>query len=206
MRSTDHSSKDNGFFVKTSSEKYKDKIVLLGEGARFDLCGSCFEEELRKKSPLGRWIYPVVLPDGKRIRLFKILLSNHCIHNCLYCVNRWEREKTVAFFRAEELARLFVSLYNQGRVQGLFLSSAVAGDPARTMTEMIKVVEILRFKARFRGYIHLKILPEVETDFVEEAACLATRVSVNLEAPTPSTLFRIAPEKNYESIWKNLVF
>lgn len=183
---------------------YGEKIAILGDGARFDLCGSCFGGEARRRHPLGHWIYPVALPDGRRVNVLKILLSNRCIHNCFYCVNRAERRKDAVSFTAEELAQLFIMLTNQGMVRGLFLSSAVDSDPARTMAEMIKVVEILRVKARFRGYIHLKILPDVGTDFIEEAVRLSTRVSVNLEAPTPAALCRIAPEKNFGNIWDTL--
>lgn len=192
--------------MKTGNFSSLDKITILGDGARFDLCGSCFGGESRKRSPLGNWIYPVALPDGRRVNVLKILLSNRCIHNCFYCVNRIERNKNLAAFTAEELARLFVTLYNQGMVRGLFLSSAVDKEPARTMSEMIKVVEILRYKARFQGYIHLKILPEAGADFIEEAVRLATRVSVNLEAPTSLALSRIAPEKDFSRLWKRLEF
>ncbi len=140
------------------------------------------------------------------MNVLKVLLSNRCIHNCLYCVNRVGHKGPRASFRAEELAQVFLALYHQGRVRGLFLSSAVERDSQWTMTEMIKVAELLRKKYQFRGYIHLKILPEVGADFIEEAVCLATRVSVNLEAPTPSTLNRIAPEKDFGTIWRQLEF
>jgi putative DNA modification/repair radical SAM protein len=192
--------------MKGSNFDYDFKIAILGDGARFDLCGSCFGGESRKRSPLGSWIYPVALPDGKRVNVLKILLSNRCIHNCFYCVNRVESNRYLASFTAEELVRLFVTLYNRGMVRGLFLSSAVDKDPVRTMSEMMKVVEILRYRLRFRGYIHLKILPEAGASFIEEAVRLATRVSVNLEAPTPSSLARIAPEKNFKSLWQRLEF
>ncbi|MEN3185986.1 MAG: radical SAM protein [Atribacterota bacterium] len=191
--------------VKRDERVLSQKIAILGYGARFDLCGSCFGGESRTKHPLGHWIYPVTLPDGQRVNVLKILLSNRCIHNCFYCVNRVDRcHKEAASFTAVELVRLFATLYHQGMVRGLFLSSAVERDAARTMTEMMKVVEILRFKMQFRGYIHLKILPEVSADFIEEAVRLSTRVSVNLEAPTPSALRCIAPEKNFEDIWNTL--
>ncbi|MEN3203017.1 MAG: radical SAM protein [Atribacterota bacterium] len=178
------------------------KFALLGAEARFDLCGSCFRGEARIRHPRGGWIYPVALPNGKRVPVLKILLSNECMHNCLYCANRAGRPAPRATFTAEELARLFMDFYNRGRVQGLFLSSAVFREAPRAMTEMIKVVEILRFSYHFFGYIHLKILPEVGFDFVEEASRLATRVSVNLEAPSSEFLKRIAPEKDFSQIFE----
>lgn len=178
----------------------EEKFALLGAEARFDLCGSCFRGESRIRHPRGGWIYPIALPDGRRIPVLKILLSNECVHNCLYCANRAERPSPRATLAAEELARLFMDLYRRGLVQGLFLSSAVFHKPSKAMAEMIKVVEILRFSYRFPGYIHLKVLPEVGFDFVEEAARLATRISVNLEAPSSGFLQRIAPEKDFSRI------
>ncbi len=183
-------------------QRTEEKFALLGAEARFDLCGSCFRGESRIRHPRGGWIYPVVLPSGKRIPVLKILLSNECIHNCLYCANRISRSSPRATFTAEELARVFMDFHCRGLVQGLFLSSAVFHEAPRAMTEMIKVAEILRFSYRFSGYIHLKILPEVGLDFVEEASRLATRVSVNLEAPSPEFLRKIAPEKDFFRIFE----
>ncbi|MEN3184281.1 MAG: radical SAM protein [Atribacterota bacterium] len=183
-------------------QSVEEKFALLGAEARFDLCGSCFRGESRIRHPRGGWIYPVALPDGRRIPVLKILLSNACVHNCLYCANRAGRPSQRATFSAEELARLFMHLYGRGLVQGLFLSSAVFREAPEAMTEMIKVAEILRFSYRFPGYIHLKILPEVGYDFVAEAARLATRISVNLEAPSAEYLRRIAPEKDFSRIFE----
>lgn len=183
-------------------QKAEEKFALLGAEARFDLCGSCFRGESRVRHPRGGWIYPVALPNGKRIPVLKILLSNECVHNCLYCANRISRPSPRATFTAEELARIFMDFYRRGLVQGLFLSSAVFHEAPKAMTEMIKVAEILRFSYRFPGYIHLKILPEVGFDFVEEASRLATRISVNLEAPSPEFLKRIAPEKDFSRIFE----
>ena len=179
------------------------KIEILGEGARFDLCGSCGGEESRKRHPQGGWIYPVNLPDGgKKVNILKILLSNNCMHNCLYCANREGRSHSIASFSAEELASLFWHLYQRGMVKGLFLSSAVDRSPSWAMNEMLKVAEILRYRLHFSGYLHLKILPDVSNDYLEEAVKLATRVSVNLEAPTPQSLCQIAPQKNFFGIWQ----
>ncbi|MGQ9623403.1 MAG: radical SAM protein [Candidatus Caldatribacteriaceae bacterium] len=184
----------------------EEKLVLLGSEARFDLCGACFGGESRIRNPRGGWIYPAALPDGRRVPMLKVLLSNVCIHDCLYCANRLGRKAQRASFSASELARLFAEFHRRGLVQGLFLSSAVFREAPRAMEEMIKVAEILRYHYRFQGYIHLKVLPEVGFDFVEEAAKLATRVSVNLEAPSPEYLARIAPEKNFERIFEKFLW
>ncbi len=178
------------------------KIEILGGAAQYDLCGACFPGEPRKRSPEGGWIYPSVLPDGKRVNLLKVLLSNHCAHNCYYCANREGRIVHRERFKAEELAFIFYSLWQKGKVRGLFLSSASDFNPFRTMEEMLKTVILLRSRLRFFGYIHLKILPESPTDYIDEAMRLATRVSVNIESPSPRHLKNIAPQKDFSRIWK----
>ena len=177
------------------------KVKILGESAQFDLCGACANQIERKRHPQGGWIYPAVTPDGERINLLKILLSNNCIHNCYYCGNREGRPGDRSRFQPEELVQLFLNMYQKGLVKGLFLSSAVDRNPFRTMEDMIKVTEILRYKFHFPGYIHLKILPESTTDYIETAVRLATRVSINIEAPDPAYLKKIAPQKNFNLIW-----
>lgn len=178
------------------------KIGILGGAAQYDLCGSCFPGEQRRRRPGGGWIYPSVLPDGKRANLLKVLLSNHCAHNCLYCANREGRVGQRERFKAEELSSLFHSLWQKGKVRGLFLSSASDFNPFRTMEEMIKTVILLRSRFRFSGYIHLKILPESPPDYIEAALRWATRVSVNIESPSPQHLRNIAPQKDFSRIWR----
>jgi predicted DNA-binding helix-hairpin-helix protein len=177
-----------------------DKIELMGRFAQFDLCGNCTPrtaESQRRRSPLGRWIYPAVLPDGKTVRLLKLLLTNVCLNDCTYCVNRSSRAVTRSGFEPAELAELFSTLWQKGLVQGFFLSSGVQRNPDSTMAGMIRTVEIARHKYGFPGYVHLKILPGASFDAVERAMRVATRVSVNLEAPSPERLARIAPGKNF---------
>jgi len=176
------------------------KVRLLADSARFDLCGSCFGQPSRKSNPQGGWIYPVSLPDGRVVKVLKILLSNDCVHDCFYCANRAGSPFRRTSLKAEELVALFLRLWQKGLVKGLFLSSAVSRDPTWTMNEMLKTVEMLRKKFHFRGYIHLKILPEATRDYIEEAVRLATRVSVNLEAPSPHYLSAIAPQKSFSRI------
>ncbi len=177
-----------------------DKIELMGRFAQFDLCGNCTPrtpESQRRRSPLGRWIYPAVLPDGKTVRLLKLLLTNVCLNDCTYCVNRCSRAVPRSGFEPAELAELFSTLWQKGLVQGFFLSSGVQRNPDSTMARMIRTVEIVRQKYGFPGYVHLKILPGASFDAVERAMRVATRVSVNLEAPSPERLARIAPGKNF---------
>lgn len=178
----------------------EEKLLILGKSAQYDLCGNYLcQGAHRIRGGYGQWIYPAVLPDGKEIRLFKVLLSNNCSNNCNYCANRLERDFTRISFRPLELARIFMSLKEKRLAEGLFLSSAVEYDPKKTMEEMIKTVEILRNNYKFNGYIHLKILPGVTPDYIEQAMRLADRVSVNLEAPDGEKLKRLSIEKDFEN-------
>ncbi len=172
------------------------KIQILGESAQYDISCACGGTG-RTRSASGRWIYPSTLPDGGSVFLLKVLLSNACMNDCGYCANRASRDCLRYSFGVDELAELFTRLRLKGRVGGLFLSSGVVDSANATMERMIKVVEIVRFKHRFRGYIHLKILPGAGFSLVERAVQLATRVSVNLEAPNPERLSRLAKGKKF---------
>jgi len=179
-----------------------EKIELMGRFAQFDLCGNCTPrtpESGRRRSPLGRWIYPAVLPDGRTVRLLKVLLTNVCLNDCTYCVNRCSRDVPRSGFEPAELAQLFSTMWRQGLVQGVFLSSGVQKNPDYTMEKMIRTVELVRKKFAFPGYVHLKILPGASFGAVEQAMRVATRVSVNLEAPTPDRLAMIAPGKDFHA-------
>jgi putative DNA modification/repair radical SAM protein len=175
-----------------------EKVEILGRSAQYDLCGeACGTDAARKKDDLGRWIYPAVLPDGKRVSILKILQSNACQKDCYYCANRASRAFRRISFAPEELARAFDQMHRKGLVKGLFLSSGICGEARRAMDQMIATVELVRKKYAFPGYVHLKILPGASFAHVEQAVQLATRVSVNLEAPNAGRLVRIAPRKDF---------
>lgn len=177
----------------------EDKLGVLVAGAQFDVCGYGGVRDFNP-SPL-RFIHRAALPGGGSVCLFKVLLTNVCTNDCAYCVNQVGRDIRRTSFQSEELARLFMQLYERRLVRGLFLSSAVAGSPSRTMEAMIKTVEILRYRYEFKGYVHLKILPGASLDCVEEGSKLASRVSVNMEAPTVRHLARLSSKKDlYEGI------
>ena len=173
------------------------KIRTLSQSAQYDLACACGGTG-RVRGIDDRWIYPAALPDGGSVFLLKVLLSNACANDCSYCVNRASNAFRRTTFSAEELAGSFLRLWESGRVGGLFLSSGIIGGSDRTMERMIKTVEILRLKHRFRGYIHLKILPGAGYSLVERAVQLATRVSVNVEAPNQKRLTRIATGKDFK--------
>ena len=177
----------------------RQKIEVLGRSAQYDLCGqACGTEATRLRDDLGRWIYPAVLPDGKKINLLKVLLTNACENDCYYCANRVSRNFRRVSFTPEELAYTFDLMHRKGLVKGLFLSSGVC-NAAHTMDRMIATVDLVRRRYAFPGYVHLKILPGATFAHVERAVQLANRVSVNLEAPNPERLARIAPPKDFTS-------
>lgn len=179
----------------------EEKIELLGQAARYDLCGeACGTEAHRIRGDMDRWIYPAVLPDGQRVALLKILLTNVCTRDCAYCANRAGRDCPRTGFTPEELARTFVAMWQKGLVKGLFLSSGVGFNPQRTMDRILATAEIIRKRYRFPGYIHLKILPGADPAQVEYAGRLAQRVSINLEVPSAVYLSRLAPHKDPDEL------
>jgi predicted DNA-binding helix-hairpin-helix protein len=174
-----------------------DKLDILAAGAQYDLACACGTSGTRTRGPLGRWIYPAVLPDGRRANLLKVLLSNACTRGCAYCAQRQGRDFRRTDFLPDELASAFMEMYRQGRVAGFFLSSAIGGSSRETMERMLRTIEIVRFRHKYRGWVHLKILPGAAREQVERAAMLANRLSLNLEAPTPERLSAISPQKRF---------
>lgn len=178
------------------------KLKLLGEGAKYDVCaataarpGKHPRPAIGRTSPAG--VCHSFTPDGRCISLFKVLLTNYCERDCAYCPNRAARDVPRTRFAADELAKLFMEFYRRNYVEGLFLSSGVWHSTARTMEEIIKVAEILRYHYRFGGYIHLKIIPGATPAEIEKAAALANRISLNMEAPTASHLARLSRTKQF---------
>lgn len=179
------------------------KLELLGAAAKYDICAST---SIKSARPTGRdtigshapaGICHSYTPDGRCVSLLKVLMTNSCRNNCNYCVNRASNDFERSGFEPEELAKLFIELYRRNYLEGIFLSSAVQKSSNYTMERMIRVAEILRYKFKYRGYIHLKALPHASPDLIERGAQLADRMSVNLESPNPDRLKLIASEKNF---------
>ena len=177
------------------------KLRLLGPATRFEPA-----EEVtgsgRAATPVGthdlsECIYRAVMPGGKRIALLKTLLTSACERDCRYCPFRQGRDFQRATFGPNELAHLFMQMHQSGLVQGIFLSSAIAGGGVHTEDRLIGTAEILRHKYDFQGYLHLKIMPGAERDQIKSAMQLADRVSVNLEAPNSKRLTSLAPHKAF---------
>lgn len=179
-----------------------EKLALLGESAKYDVCASSSATPKKfKNADIGRTIPSGVChsftPDGRCVSLFKVLLSNQCEKDCLYCPNRAGRDVPRSHFAPEELAELFMDFYRRNYVEGLFLSSGVRHSTGRTMQELLETLEILRFRYKFGGYVHLKILPGAGEAETEKAVELANRVSLNMEAPSAIHLARLSHTKNF---------
>jgi predicted DNA-binding helix-hairpin-helix protein len=143
------------------------------------------------------FISDAILPNGKRIKLLKSLLTSACERNCYYCPFRAGRDFRRATFKPDEMAHTFSLLHQKGAVEGIFLSSGILKGGVTTQDKLIATAELLRFKFKFKGYIHLKIMPGAEKDQIERAMQLADRVSVNLEAPNTKRLAMLAPRKQF---------
>ncbi|MCD6231951.1 putative DNA modification/repair radical SAM protein [Candidatus Aerophobetes bacterium] len=177
-----------------------EKLKILGEGSKFDVCGfpSIFTKKKKKFQRFG-FIYPAVGRKGSCVNLFKVLQSNACEGNCFYCANRKDRNFSRIEFSPQELAKLFLLYYKKGLVNGLFLSSAIYQSSDKSEEKMLKTIELLRYKYSYRGYIHYKILPGTSESLIEGAWRLADRLSINLEAPGPKYLERLSPTKKFSS-------
>ncbi len=184
-------------------ESLSDRLAILADAAKYDV--SCASSGTAKRhsrdgtgigSTEGSGICHAYAPDGRCISLLKILLTNHCIFDCHYCVNRKSSNVRRARFTVQEVVDLTLSFYRRNYIEGLFLSSGIVKSSSHTMEQMIEVARTLREKHHFRGYIHLKTIPEADPELVERAGLWADRVSINVELPTEAGLARLAPDKN----------
>lgn len=177
------------FFDRESSSE--SKVDALLSGNRFDRCGRAVDI-----SPGLGGLYSA-RTSGKGCMLFKTLYTNACRFDCKYCINTLKVKGNKSSYTPEELSKTFMSLYNNGIVEGLFLSSAIPSDPETVMEKMIETLEIIRYRYRFRGYIHQKILPGSPHDSIMRASKLADRLSINIEAPSKSRLSCLSGAKDY---------
>ncbi len=180
-----------------------DKLAILADAAKYD--ASCASSSARRKdsratggigSTGGAGICHSYAPDGRCISLLKVLLTNYCQYDCQYCVNRISSDVQRARFGVDELVNLTLEFYKRNYIEGLFLSSGILVSPDYTMERLIAVARRLRKQHRFRGYIHLKTIPDADPELIEEAGRYADRLSINIELPTSSGLARLAPEKD----------
>ncbi|MGB3740306.1 MAG: putative DNA modification/repair radical SAM protein [Pontixanthobacter sp.] len=184
-----------------------EKLGILADAAKYD--ASCASSGTAKRSSTngkgigsteGMGICHAYAPDGRCISLLKILLTNHCIFDCHYCINRKSSNVRRARFSPQEIADLTLSFYRRNYIEGLFLSSGIIKSSNYTMEQMVETARILREEHDFRGYIHLKTIPEADPELVHQAGLLADRVSINVELPTDAGLTRLAPDKDARQI------
>ncbi|WP_374469079.1 putative DNA modification/repair radical SAM protein [Phenylobacterium sp.] len=187
----------------------KRKLAILSDAAKYD--ASCASSGSSKRNSLdgkgvgsteGMGICHAYAPDGRCISLLKILLTNFCVYDCAYCVNRVSSNTPRARFAVDEVVDLTLGFYKRNYIEGLFLSSGIIRSPDYTMEQLVLVAKTLREVHDFRGYIHLKVIPEASPALVNEAGLYADRVSINIELPKDESLERFAPEKDATGIKK----
>lgn len=182
-----------------------EKLTLLAEGAKYDVSCSSSGVGRRNQGGLGSASSAGICHswsrDGRCISLLKVLLSNRCVYDCAYCVNRRSNSIPRTAFEPRELAELTFSFYRRNYIEGLFLSSAVDGSPDQTAERMVESLRLLRREYSFGGYIHTKIIPGTDPVLVHQLGLLADRLSINLEVPSPEGLARLAPQKKPSAIF-----
>jgi putative DNA modification/repair radical SAM protein len=178
------------------------KLAVLADAAKYDAsCASSGSEKRNSAgtkgigSTEGSGICHSYAPDGRCISLLKLLLTNFCIYDCAYCINRSSSNVARARFSVEEVVQLTLDFYKRNFIEGLFLSSGIIRSPDYTMEQMVRVARSLREDHLFAGYIHLKVIPNAAPELLAEAGLWADRLSTNIELPTDSALESLAPEK-----------
>jgi len=187
--------------------KLTDKLEILADAAKYD--ASCASSGAPKRSSIGKdgigatsgmGICHSYTPDGRCVSLLKILLTNFCIYDCQYCVNRRSSDVPRARFAVNEVVRLTTDFYLRNYIDGLFLSSGIIRSADYTMEQLVEVARQLRETHHFRGYIHLKTIPDADPALLEAAGRYADRLSVNIELPTEASIAHLAPEKSIHTI------
>ena len=186
-----------------------EKLAILSDAAKYDAsCASSGTERRDSRDGLGlgsaggAGICHAYAPDGRCISLLKILMTNFCIYDCAYCINRVSSGVERARFSVEEVVRLTMEFYRRNYIEGLFLSSGIIRSPDETMADMVRIARTLREAHAFRGYIHLKTIPDAAPELIEEAGRYADRLSMNVELPTETGMATLAPEKSPRTIKK----
>ena len=189
------------------NEKVLEKLKILAESAKYDV--SCASSGTSRKNRTGQvgstagWgICHSFAEDGRCISLLKIMLTNYCMFDCAYCINRRSNDIPRAPFSVSELVDLTIQFYRRNYIEGLFLSSGVVRNADYTMERLVRVAKELRTVYRFNGYIHLKSIPGASQELVNEAGLYADRLSVNIEIPNEKSLQLLAPDKSFQSVFQ----
>jgi putative DNA modification/repair radical SAM protein len=187
------------------SESSLEKLKILAGAAKYDVsCASSGTKRGNINGGIGNasaWgICHSFTEDGRCISLMKIMLSNYCIYDCAYCINRKSNDIPRTSFTPDEIASLTIEFYRRNYIEGLFLSSGVLRSPDHTMEQLVNVAKKLRIEHRYNGYIHLKTIPGASTQLIAEAGRWADRLSVNIEIPSENNLKMLAPDKDFRSV------
>lgn len=188
-------------------DRLQEKLSILADAAKYDVsCSSSGSNRTNDNKGLGNstgmGICHTYTEDGRCVSLLKILLTNHCIYDCLYCVSRKSNDIKRAAFTVEEVVELTINFYRRNYIEGLFLSSGIFKNSDYTMERLVRVAKKLRQEHKFNGYIHLKTIPGASDELMREAGLYADRLSVNMELPTKEGLKLLAPEKDHKEMLK----
>ncbi|KRT15109.1 radical SAM protein [Pedobacter ginsenosidimutans] len=192
-------------------DRIREKLNILADAAKYDVsCSSSGGTRKNTNKGLGdshaSGICHTYTEDGRCVSLLKILLTNHCIYDCLFCVSRKSNDVKRAAFTVDEVVELTMNFYRRNYIEGLFLSSGIFKNADFTMERLLLVVKKLRLEQNYNGYIHLKTIPGASDELIKEAGLYADRMSINLEMPTEAGLKLLAPEKNHGEVIKPLAF
>ncbi len=176
------------------------KLAKLSEDAQYDLSCACGtnDQDRRHRSTDGMWVYPASLPRGGKGIMLKTLVSNACTNDCRYCPLRNDRDIRRCTLGPDEIADVFMDYVRRGKVIGLFLTSGVMRNPDYTMDRITATAELLRYRYRYRGFIHLKVIPGCTDAAIEKAISLASSVSLNVEAPTSASFSLLSSNKKFQ--------
>ena len=197
-------------FLNGEAMDLMQKLTILSDGAKYD--AACTSSGVDR--PGGKGLGNTMAAgcchsfsaDGRCVTLLKVLMTNHCIFDCKYCVNRSSNDVERTAFTPQELAELMIQFYRRNYIEGLFLSSGVYKTPDYTMELMIEALELIRYKHNFWGYIHAKTIPGASPELVYKLGLLADRLSVNIEMPSEQSLRKLAPNKTKKSILEPMSF
>jgi len=185
------------------------KMQILSDSAKYDVsCSSSGSDNNHKTGELGAThnsgICHTFTSDGRCVSLLKVLLTNHCIYDCTYCINRSSNDIKRAAFTPKELADITINFYKRNYIEGLFLSSGIVNSEDHTMVLILKTLKILRHEYKFNGYIHVKLIPGSDEKLIEQVVNLANRVSSNIELPSDKSLKLLAPNKTKDKVLQPL--
>jgi putative DNA modification/repair radical SAM protein len=193
------------------NEQIQEKLKILAESAKYDV--SCASSGVTRKnkpgtigSAAGWGICHSFTEDGRCVSLLKIMLTNYCMFDCAYCINRRSNDIRRATLSVREVTELTIEFYRRNYIEGLFLSSGIVNNADYTMERMVRIAKELRTIHRYNGYIHLKSIPGASSELVAEAGLYADRLSVNIEIPKETNLKMLAPEKSHQTIYKPMFY